>query len=239
MSEATSTTEEITTPFRNNIKGVMIVNDSGYSEYYGAIFHNSSKPGDSGPCTKPIVSTKDISCTTVDISVFSADIFTWNQDSPDSSGNGITFYNEPYGWNADVQSGSVTIYEELLKTNGIFEKKADKIEYDYTDVKSDTADACNTYTISCKGDYEFESDESEDAAAGMCCPCPKFKDCPGSIEILGSYLVAVYGYNVGMEGKSTLFCQTFTQDVPTLNTSGYAEDQGYIDYVNIIPIWSN
>jgi len=234
----TSLQEELSSPFKGNIKGVRIVNNivnpNEYyvdpSEYYGAIFHKEIGLENGGECTAPIISTKNTSCQTVNISAFSADIFQWNKNDPDSSGDGITFYSEPYGWNADVQSGQADITKEEIKKagNNIFVEDADIIEFDYSYVESEEA-------LFCDGNYPSCSAQN---AGDECCPCTNFKECPGSMQIKGDYLVGLYSYVKDEKGNKTnrLYCQTFDDDVETLDTYDYVQPGSDIEYVNIIPV---
>jgi hypothetical protein len=247
MSEViTKSDENIATPFRGNINGVRIVNDTNSSEYYGAIFHGGLKVTDGGECTEPILPTADVSCTSVDMSAFSADIFQWNKEDPDSSGNGIVFYNLPYGWNTDVQAGSITVYKEDIKNaDSIFKKNSSDLKYDFSKVESEEADFCNTYP-SCS-EYEDYMEGTDDFSNGLytlvkegyCCSCSTMKDCLGSIRISnGGYLVGLYSKatNVFSDDKEVLYFKTATKDVENLHAYDYVESTDKkIEYIYIIP----
>jgi len=230
--------DEISSPFKGNLKGVRIVNDivnpDEYyidpSEYYGVIFHKELGAANGGECTAPIVSTKNISCQTVSVPAFSADIFQWNKNDPDSSGDGITFYSEPYGWNADVQSGQADITKEEIKkaSNNIFAEDADVIDFDFSYVESEEALFCDGNHPSCSA-----KDTSEE-----CCPCTNLQECPGSILVKGDYIVGLYSYILDEKGNKTsrLYCQTFNDDVETLDAYKYVQPGSDVEYINIIPV---
>jgi hypothetical protein len=234
----TSLQEELSSPFKGNIKGVRIVNNIvNPDEYYGVIFHKEIGVANGGECTAPIISTKSTSCQTVNVSAFSADIFQWNKNDPDSSGDGITFYSEPYGWNADVQSGQADITKEEIKKagNNLFVENADIIEFDYSYVESEEALFCDGNYPSCNS--TAEKDKSS-VAEGKCCPCINLQDCLGSIQIKGDYLVGLYSYIKDEKGNKTnrLYCQTADDDIETLDAYEYVQPGSDIEYVNIIPV---
>ena len=51
--------------------------------------------------------------------------------------------------------------------------------------------------------------------------CETFQDCPGSINIKGNYLIAIYSHYVpsqqNLYSGNNLFCQTFIKSVENLN----------------------
>lgn len=52
--------------------------------------------------------------------------------------------------------------------------------------------------------------------------CENFQDCPGSIEIYGTYLVGLYSTN---PATKDIYCQTFTGNVSNLNVESYLPPQ--------------
>ncbi|MGD0576465.1 MAG: hypothetical protein ABSA74_00105 [Candidatus Staskawiczbacteria bacterium] len=67
--------------------------------------------------------------------------------------------------------------------------------------------------------------------------CETFEDCPGSVEIKGSYLVGIYSEDLLEEGGSgSVYCQTFRQTVPNLNVQEIiAQGSAETGQVYIIP----
>jgi len=238
MSEPNVVTQnEIDLPFSGQLKGIRIVNDTQNSEYYGAIIHTNPGVTNGGECAEPITTTKDISCTGVSVSAFAADIFRWNRDDPDSSGDGLSFYNETYGWNSDVESGKIEATKEnIKKVNGYFKNDALKVNYDYTNVDSIDAAYCNLGYPRCNGEYDEDSEEYSEIENGNCCYCATPQDCLGSIKIKGNYIVGLYSYIKDDKGKETdkLYCQTFTSDVENTDAYKYIEAGGNLKYIYII-----
>jgi len=224
------TQDEIESPFKGNLKGVRIVNNPDSSTYYGVIFHKEIGSANGGECTKPIFSADNSVCKTIDVPAFSDDIFLWNKDDPNSSGDGITFYNETFGWNADIQSAEVNIYKEDIENAGdnILEDSANAMEFDYSDVESVETLYCESGYPSCSSKNE---EDKESVLSGKCCPCLTFQDCPGSIRIKGDYLVGLYSYT----DDKKLYCQTFVENVENLDAYEYVQPGNNIEYVNVIP----
>ena len=236
-----SSQEEIATPFKGNIKGVRLVNNTDDDTYYGIILHKEVGVANAGECTDPIVSTNSSICQGVDVAAFSADIFLWNKVDPDSSGDGITFYSETYGWDADVQSGELSATQKDIKNAGsnVLKGAANKMIFDFSGVESEEALYCDS-----EEDYpscNSTNDDDEDYVLyGMCCPCSTFQDCPGSIRVKGDYIVGLYSYIKDEKGNKTkkLYCQTFIEDVENLDAYDYVQPGNLLEYVDIIPIKS-
>lgn len=228
-----SSQNEIENPFKGNIKGIRIVNDSDFSEYYGAILHKEIGLENGGECTAPIYFENEGGCKSVSVAAYSADIFHWNKEDPITSGDGLTLYSETYGWNADVESGTYEIYGDEVQN--FYQGNADNFEFDWTNVESTDAALCNEYPdLSC---WE-ENPSDEDATyimMGECCPCVNFQDCSGSIRVRGNYVVGLYSDAEDDDGNRFLYCQTFTKDVENLNAYNYTQPEEYIKYINIIP----
>jgi len=171
MSNARTTDDtSMGDPFRGRIKSVKIINDN---TSYGVIFHKS--PEFAGGCTGPITKT---ACENVyqsdydnllkyKTSFFSASIFQYNTAYA-SSGEGVKFYSTSFGYKTGQKAG----YFKVEKSNDQFsaknywERRASAILFDYSGVEVGTA-------------------QKE--------KCATFKDCPGSIEIGGKYLVLLTG----------------------------------------------
>ncbi|MCX6722463.1 MAG: hypothetical protein NT094_00140 [Candidatus Staskawiczbacteria bacterium] len=183
-----SSQNNIATPFAGNIGQVEIVN-GGTGEKYGIILHQSPGIGNGGKCNIPIT-TEGVQAVSNSAYTFAADIFKINQ-TPINSGDGLTFYSEPYGWDAGADAGFVDWTKDQITspcvasgdvgTSGC--TTGQDLTFKWTDVNRPEA---------------YRTD------------CSDFKKCPGSIAIRGSYLVGLY--------SADSYCQTFTKDVPDLNT---------------------
>jgi hypothetical protein len=254
--------EQILSPFNKRIRSVKIVNDPKNNIYYGAIFHEVGGLKNGGKCSNPV--WKD-GCNNIDLSWASAaDIFLINKASPTTSGDGVSFYSEPFGWNADSEGAYSAGYYDIdakdiqsainiLAPNMCFDYYfIDQPEQYMHKCTHPNGDKCNIGEYGCQDDsycYEGEICKKENNGAGncvdaetgqdLCSPnaCETFQDCPGSIQIKGSYLVAIYSKGRDDQGRNFDYCQTFLKDVENLRTQPYkAQTAKEIDDVEIIPI---
>jgi len=216
MSNAvTSSESNISNPFNENIKGVRIVNDPDKSIYYGVIFHKEISLDNAGLCSRPFINTGESICHTVDFAGPSVDIFTWNNSNPPtSSGNGVIFYSEPYGYNA----GSRNRGEGICIINN-------------QDIKNSFAESSYNLLFNSSSSY-YSCYYANDTMSEYRYAYKTFRDKPGSIDIKGSYLVALYG-QINKNGGS--WCQTFTKSVPNLKTQPFVATGNTIENVYIIP----
>ncbi len=234
MSNVNKLSGGLEDPFKGKIGGIRIVNDLDRPLFYGVIGHAQPDLESGGTCTPYGISLKESECIPVNIPVFSADIFVWNKNDPDSSGDGISFFEQTYGWDADVESGifnvSKTTINNISSTDGVFTQNADTMIFDYTGVKSLQANYCNSSA------YSSCNSAQGVASNGECCLCPAFRDCPKSIRIKGDYLVALYSYGI-YNGGQALNCITFSKkDIENLDAYDYIKSGNKINYVNVIPI---
>jgi hypothetical protein len=89
------------------------------------------------------------------------------------------------------------------------------------------SETCDPDTETCVGENGNNTGCSDSA-------CETFQDCPGSIKIKGSYLVALYSDNENSSRPS--YCQTFNSDVENLNTEPViASYEAKLGNVYIIP----
>jgi len=222
----TSSQNHIDSAFAGKIKSIKIINDPAKDIYYGAIFHATPGLENAGDCSSPIVST---TCSPVNVDPFAADIFKINK-TPNTSGTGVTFYSEAYGWTTGMNAGSKVIKNtDIIPANDSYTAYAASMRFDYTGVNRP-----DVYKHKC------DSSKSADAIgnrAGIDCSegaCETFKDCPGSIKINGKYLVYL------SVGYATFFCHTFTEDVESLDSEqigGESSATGEkLTAVSIIPI---
>jgi hypothetical protein len=219
--------------FVGKIKSVRIVNNPANHDYYGVIFHKTPGENSAGDCTNPIAvggisGCENLSSFSVspDFSAYAADIFNWNKDNATSSGDGVAFYSEPDGWNADKQAGEYNVPSTTLKN--FFAKEADKIVFDWTGVDSDIAMLCYGYYPSCSDEAAISSED--------CCPCESFQDCPGSLRLKGNYLAAFYTYYYDDKKAKHLYCQTFKKNAADLTLEKFLPPGNTpLGLVNIIP----
>jgi hypothetical protein len=167
MSEANLASGELPEPFKNNVKSIVTVNDIENFTIYGAILHQQNDPKRGGFCTNPMMAIKERVCTNVKsaetFSAFSADIFVWNHLFSETSGDGIEFYSEPFGWNSGAKAGKCFIGKKEI--SNFWTMNAGYLLFDYSNV-----DRPQLY----KDLYTT------------------FKIKPGSIRVKGGYLVALY-----------------------------------------------
>lgn len=163
--------DEISEPFRNNIKGVRIVNDPGNDIYYGVIFHKVPDLNSGGECSFPKIHTGFDNCLPINsMQAAAADIFKINKKL-DASGDGVTFYSKTFGWASGQEPG-------------YFEAKDENI------IKSITSS--EPYSIQPK-DMSFTWVAGKDKEKTL---CPNFQTCPGSMQIKGRYLVGLYSNTI-------------------------------------------
>lgn len=167
MSAASTTSGQISEPFKNKIRGIMMVNDIPNNIRYGAILHQSDDPERGGICSRPIIDPDQINitrtCTNVTMPVSSANLFIWNGKTPETSGDGIELYSEPFGWNSGAKAGKKFITKDIIRNS--FESQTQLLLFNYLGVDR-PEEYIQSYT--------------------------NFQQRPGSIRINGKYLVALY-----------------------------------------------
>ena len=188
MSEANvSSQNEIQAPFKGNTKSVFIANDPQGPMFYGAIFHKEVGLQNAGLCSQPAFFVNK-NCQNIAQGTSSAvDIFVLN-NNPSTSGNGVVFYTETFGWSSGAQSRDEGVY--IVK----------KEEITYPGLNKQTA----TMTFAENSAEHFYTLKTTDYMNAV----KSFRDKPGSMEIRGKYLVALYSQND---------CQTFYLSVANLN----------------------
>ena len=207
--------KQIDDQFAGKIKGVKIINAPNNNIFYGVLFHEQSDANSTGRCLNPIMlkSRARSGCITVSNPSYthSANVFIWNKNNLSSpSGEGVSFYSEPYGYNEGAQNrgeGFCLFYNDEI--GEIFTKKANKLSFN----GGDCGYAEKTLT-QYKNIYKT------------------FQNRPGSIDIKGDYLVALFSDN----NSGGPYCQTFNQDVPNLNMQTFIAAGHSIGDVYIIPI---
>lgn len=245
----TSDNPTIPQPFYRSINSVVIVDDQGSDLNYGVIFH-SGKLTDGGQCTLPIIGA---GCHPVGVAASSANIFLLNDMSPGRSGDGVTFYSEPFGLDRGAKAGYFDLPDNEIYSPSTQEKGADMCfnydgvtEPDWYKYKC-SGSKCGHGSYTCKNDSDCDTNNGEYCDNGVCLgangeqncsanACETFQDCPGSVEITGTYLVAFYSALPGSSSSNAKYCQTFTDNVDDLNSEPFLASGGKkLDDIYIIP----
>jgi len=209
MSDANLSGGQLIEPFKDKVKSIKIINNIPNDMRYGIIFHDSDDPARAGFCTLPFLISdinKNEGCV-AGISVSSsADFLVWNAKNPETSGQGIDFYSEPWGLNIGARAGRYSLGN----------KGADNKYWNYWDEA--TQNLPLTYKnvnrpISYQQLYQ------------------NFSQHPGSINIKGGYFVIL----TSMIG-SNIYCQTFYKDIPNLNETEFVATGNKIEIIDVIPI---
>ncbi len=161
----TNSQDNIGYPFEGNVRGVRFV-DEQKNQKYGVIFHKVAGLKNAGQCIEPLTAYTGPKCKPINdpASTVAADIFILN-NKPETAGDGIVFYSEPFGWNTGAKAGKNQTTPEEFRDGEYVTKIPNSMGYSYDDA---------TITESYKK------------------KCANFEKCPGSIRIKGKYLVALY-----------------------------------------------
>ena len=201
-----SNTQEIGEPFKGNIKSIKIINDTAYDINYGVILHKEINFR--GDCSLPLMESGcENGCCNITLPTSSINIFTPNQDKPETSGNGVVFYSKPFGYKTGANSGYFVLSPTTIGTFW----RSNPTAIDFTD----------SYNL-------------VDVPEGERTLCRNFKNCSGSIKVQGNYLVIPYAQQ---PESYNLYCQVFDKDVPNLKEEEVTAVQGRIlDSIIVIPI---
>jgi hypothetical protein len=202
----TSSQDAIDSAFAGKIKSIKIINDPAHDIYYGVIFHATPGLENAGPCGQPI---KDAGCQPISISAYAVNIFSLNKKNNISpSGTGVAFYSEAYGYNAGAQNrGEGFCAVNNNKINGILQIEANDLNFGGGGSSYDCGYSKKTLP-QYKGLYTT------------------FQYRPGSINIKGNYLVALY---------SGGYCQVFSATAPNLNMQPFIAARYSVSDIYIIP----
>lgn len=131
-----------------------------------------------GKCSEPITTN---GCQSVSgITVRAADVFVLKKNNPGSAGTGVDFFSEPYG-DSRGSKGGYFMQPGKTITSPFTELRTDQMTFIYKGIAQDQAYINRNKT---------------------------FKDHPGSIDINGMYIVALY--------SSNSYCQTFNSKTGSL-----------------------
>jgi hypothetical protein len=135
--------------------------------------------------------TTATTCQSVNNMNGAIDVFQINKN-PSSSGDGVEFYSRPYGLDRGARAGFYQVTSDSINSPSTTEDPGMTFKYDGVDVPDEYKKSCDT-----------------------------FKKCPGSIDIKGDYIVAIYSSGDSGSGSSSgsgSYCQTFTDNVENLDT---------------------
>ena len=163
MSQENLASGELPEPFKGRLGSVMVLNNLADSVFYGVIAHQQNDPKRGGACSRPLTANKERFCIDATFPIFSSTIFVWNKNTPESSGDGIEFYSEPFGWNSGAKAGKNFLNKSVIKN--FWNDWAANLIFDYNNVDR-PEEYKKLYT--------------------------NFNLHPGSIRVKGSYLVALY-----------------------------------------------
>lgn len=232
----------IDSDFAGHIKGIMFYKANKDDAKYGVILHGSGLGSglySAGVCSSPIFNSADDagnSCQAQDmvgldlsaIDAKAANVFLFNTDT--SSGNGVSFYSQPNGWNNNNVQGK--------SMSGVFEVKNDIILPNHALILS-PSQMCFNYSNSavppngrCKTgkDHNSSCDSANDCSgvSGSDDACESFANCMGSINIKsnGGYLVGIYSSGENGSGSSSggaPYCQTFPYTISDLGLMSFMQ----------------
>jgi len=140
MSFDQTTSTRIMEPFVNKISSVRIVNDIQGDTHFATIFHSAPDLGQLGSCSNFLYSSdlnKKYECFNNIPPAQLAVIFNWNHKlTTDSDGNtistsgqGLDFYSEPYGWAQGSRAGKKSLDSRTI--DAYWSGVASSLIYDY------------------------------------------------------------------------------------------------------------
>jgi len=143
MSFDQTTSTRIVEPFIGKISSVRIVNDVQNDIHYATIFHSASDLGQLGSCSDFLYSSdlnKKYECFSNIPPAQLSVIFNWNYKlTTDSNGNtistsgqGVDFYSEPYGWAQGARAGGKSLNTPTI--DKYWSGPASSLSYDYTGI---------------------------------------------------------------------------------------------------------
>lgn len=181
MSDVNLSSGQLEAPFKDKVKSIKIINNIPNNVRYVAIFHDNDDNTKAGPCTAPLlindINKSDACLAGIPVSS-SVDIFNWNAKTPETSGQGVDFYSEPWGQSIGARAGKYSLDKSVIKN--YWNDSAQKLTFDYTKVN--------------------RPDKYKQLY-------PNFSQHPGSININGSYL-AVLNASSGQERYCQVFSKS-------------------------------
>ena len=143
MSLDQTTSTRILEPFLGRVRSIRVVNDVQNDIHFATIFHSAPDLGQLGSCSDFLYSSdlnKKYECFNNIPAAQLGVIFNWNHKlTTDSngeiistSGQGVDFYSEPYGWAQGARAG-----RKILNTRAIdkyWSGSAESLIYDYSGI---------------------------------------------------------------------------------------------------------
>ena len=170
MSESNSSSGVLPNPFKNNLSSIRIVNDLKSDFHYGVIFHNTDDPTSTSNCSRILYSSNvetEFECFN-DIEVSSSStVYFWNHKDFLTSGQGVDFYSEPFGWAVGSRSGRFYVAKETI--NNFWSAYPENFVLNYTGI---------------------------DRPPGYKSLYKTFLQKPGSINVKGNYLAVLWNNSV-------------------------------------------
>ncbi len=190
-----------------DIKGIKIVNDE--TNTFGYILHQVEGLEKGGGCGEPVTDKTD--CQPTNSMNGAIDVFRINPDAGSGTDTpAVTFYGRPYGGAKGARAGFYPVTADKI-TDAKHTETPSSMKFDYTGVNV--------------------PDEYKDVE------CVDFGSCPGSIDIVGDDLVAIYSSGSGGGSTTGSYCETFTNSVANLNTDPFvAAGTNEMTTIHIIPI---
>ncbi len=214
----TSSQNHIDSAFAGKIKSIKIINDPAKDIYYGAIFHATPGLENGGVCSSPVTDATECYNFSAGMENLSAaDIFLINKKTPNTFGTGVDFYSEAYGWTTGANAGKKIITDTEI--SNITKLYTYNIKFDYTNINR-----LDAYKHKCDSTKSADADGNKEGIDCSKNACETFQDCPGSIKINGSYVVAVYGLSSPYSEYAD--CQTFIKDVENLDAEQISAQAG-------------
>ncbi len=224
-------------PFRAKAKSFKLISYPEDESWYGIIFHESEKSSDSDKCSEPFIQQKPGSqgdCFSLEnIQPVSATIVNTAKlvysvpASYSVSGLGAKLYSKPWGWElrsfAGFSDQTITTGESLA---GRWDKgiTASRAEFKHRE--------CSFRLFGGQGrDCETATYKAM---------CKTFEDCPGSIQLIGNFLLVLstdgqYGQKVP-GAKDTSTCQTFYSDINSIKELEFSGEGNRVRSVKVIPL---
>ncbi|TSC95012.1 MAG: hypothetical protein CEN87_24 [Parcubacteria group bacterium Licking1014_1] len=231
-----SNQQKISEPFNDKIKSIRIVNSADSNSFFGFVAHEA--PGFEGKCGSLRYLDRDgYVCLNVGIEVSSINIFQWNGfgENWKTSGSGVKFFGNPFG-KTGLRAGAFVLTKEKINKFWTEDPKNMIFNYEGINIPEEEKAPCKNFG-------------KED--------CPGY---PGSIQVLGDYLVVLYSglstnpcpvgqclntRNICVDEPNDFclprrygaqHCYVFYKDAPNLKDTGVGAEGKKIFSVDVLPI---
>jgi hypothetical protein len=234
---------KIPEPFSRMAKSARIVHSyrgANYDKETMVIFHENEDPNGSGQCSAPLYSNYKgesafySDCVEVNIEAKSLTIFKLSRENNRNT-QGIKLYSKPWGWEPGSFAG---FNDQTIKTNDsrIIELEPNDIKFLYTPCSGKYSEQGTTIASSVNNaknaQHNCEIPEYKKI-------CKTFADCPGSVQVIGKYLVVFYDSkpeNLKDDQKFKGTCQVFRSNINSIKEKEFTALGGNIQYLLAFPI---